>query len=104
MPKLIISSLFDPIEIEIDGEVFKVERLTRALLLKIGELMEEDDDKSLESGYKVLELVLGERAYEVISELDIRRVNEIVEFIKDNISPSTSEEKNESKPGDEPSP
>jgi len=52
----------------------------------------------------VLELVLGERAYEVILGLDLRQVNEIAEFITKSISPSEGEEKNEPKPGDKASP
>jgi len=103
MPKLTIDtkdSLFDPIEIAIDGETFVVNRLTRPLLLKIEELMKAIQGGSFDAGFRVLELLLGEKAFAVISELDLTQVNKISKFITGSITQTTDEEKNGSKPGD----
>lgn len=103
MPKLTIDtkeSLFDPIEIAIDGETFVVKRLTRSLLLEIEELMKAVQGGSFDAGYKVLELLLGKKAFSVISELDLTQVNKISTFITSSITQTTDEEKNVSKPGD----
>jgi len=107
MPKLTIDtkeSLFDPIEIEIDGEMFEVERLTRPLLFKIEEFMKQIEDGSFDAGYKLIELLLGEKALDAISGLDLIQVNKISTFITDSITQLSGEEKNESKPGDKASP
>jgi len=107
MPTLKIDtkeSLFEPIKIELDGEAFVVNQLTRSILLKMEELMKQIEDGSFDAGYKVLELLLGEKAIAVISGLDLIQVNKITKFITTSITQSGDEEKNESKPGDKTSP
>ena len=104
MPKLTIdNSLLEPIEIEINGTTFKVQKMTRAVLTEVEVLRKEADEDNLDAGYKMIELLLGEDCSEIIQELDIRQVTEIAEFIKNSISSSEDEEKNVTTPGGETS-
>ena len=100
MPKLKIdTSLFEPIEIEIDGTVYESKRLTRNIFLEIERLTSAVEGGNIEAGYKILELLLGEKCVKVISNLDISIVNKITKFITDNASTVGQEEKNGSTPG-----
>jgi len=106
MPKLTIDtkadeSLFEPIEIEINGETFEAKRLTRPLLLGIESLMKQMGEGSFDAAYKAIELLLGDDALDVISDLDLAQVTKIIRFITDTSMPE--EEKNESTPGDKAS-
>jgi len=104
MPRLKIdTSLFRPIEIEIDGKVYESKRLTRNIFQEIEQLQKEIETGSVEAGYKLLKLLLGDECMAVVSELDISLVNKITAFIMENASKIGQEEKNESKPGDKDS-
>ena len=101
MPKLIIDtkadeSLFEPIEVEINGQTFQAKRLTRSVLLGIEDLMKQMQVGSFDAAYKALELLLGEDALSV-SDLDLTQVTKIIRFITDTSMPE--DEKNASKPG-----
>lgn len=93
------TSLFDPIEIEIDKKVYQAKPLTRTVFKEIEELDKQIEEGSVEAGYKLLELLLGEECSQVISGLDISFVNQITDFIISSVK-TGAEEKNELKPGD----
>ena len=89
-------SLFEPIEVEINGQTFQAKRLTRSLLAGIEDLMKQMQGGSFDAAYKAIELLLGEGVLEV-SDLDLTQVNKIIRFITDTSIPE--DEKNASKPG-----
>jgi len=101
MPTLKIDtqkSLFKPIEVEIDGKVFEVKRLTRTVAQEIEKFSKQINDGQLDAAYLQLEMFLGED--EAIGNLDLHQVNEITRFIVKNIISPEEEEKNAPKPGD----
>jgi hypothetical protein len=100
MPKLKIdTSLFEPIEIEIDGKVYEARRLTRDVFKEIQALDEEISAGNIEAGYKLLEMLLGQEAVDVISGLDISIVNQICDFIVNRVATTGEAEKNGPKSG-----
>ena len=108
MPKLTIDtkkSLFDPIEIEIDGKVYTVKRVDRTMLKEIETLDQETAEGKLNAAYKRLELFLGtDIDDEVIGKLDLLELVKITNFILTNIFESGEQGKNGIKPGDKVSP
>ncbi len=99
MPRLKIDtkkSLYDPIEVEIDGKVYKVKKITRPLLKKIGEYDKAVAEGDLESAYKRLELFIGK--HKILSELSLNELIEITNFVITNLFKPTREEKNLQRP------
>jgi hypothetical protein len=104
MPKLTIEtgkSLYKPIEIEIDGKVFQVKRLTRAIIQEIEALDSETSKGNLDAAYRRLELLLEKN--EAIDNLDLQQIGQITDFVVRNILVPEKEEKNVSEPGDKSS-
>jgi hypothetical protein len=95
MPTLKIDtkkSLYDPIKIDIDGKVYKVKKITRPMLKKIGEYDKAVVEGDLESAYKRLELFIGK--HKVLNELNLNELIEITNYIITNLFKPTSTEKN----------
>jgi hypothetical protein len=99
MPTLKIDtkkSLYDPIKIDIDGKVYKVKKITRPMLKKIGEYDKAVVEGDLESAYKRLELFIGK--HKVLNELNLNELIEITNYIITNLFKPTSTEKNMQRP------
>ena len=100
MPKLVINtekSLYKPIEVEIDGKVYKVRKLTRDVLQKVEGFDKDVSSGNLDAAYGRLEFLL-EAKVKTFNGLIVQEVGEITEFItKAAFSPEKSE-KNESRP------
>ena len=100
MPKLVINtekSLYKPIEVEIDGKVYKVRKLTRDVLQKVEGFDKNVSSGNLDAAYGRLEFLLEAKA-KTFNGLIVQEVGEITEFItKAAFSPEKSE-KNESRP------
>jgi len=95
MPKLAIdtrASLFEPIEIEIDGEKFQVKPLTRDLLRKIQDLDEKILGGNADAPYERLEALIGTSP--IIDGLTLQQVIEITMFIVNSARTPKKTEKN----------
>jgi Holliday junction resolvasome RuvABC ATP-dependent DNA helicase subunit len=94
-------SLYEPIEIEIDGKSYAVKRITRDVLKKIREYDEKVSKGDLDAAYKRLELFIGK--HKAINELGLDELNEVTNFIIHNIISPKRIEKNSQRPADEKS-
>jgi len=104
MPRISIDtkkSLYKPIEVEIDGKILTVKRITHDIIQKIPEFDERVRNGDLLAAYDRLELFLGK--HRVIRTLDLGQVKDITQFIITNIVTQEREEKNVSIPGDKAS-
>ena len=102
MPRLNIDtkkSLFEPVEVEIDGQVFTVKRIDRDTLKKIAELDEETQKGNLDAAYERLELLIGKHKF--INTLALEELIEITDFVTRNIFRPSKQEKNLPGPGEE---
>jgi len=101
MPKLKIdtaTSLYEPIEVEIDGQKFTLRRITREKLREIEELDRAIGEGNLDAAYKRLEVFFGPS--EAFSKLDLCQVGELVRFVVRAILNPETAEKNLSNPGE----
>jgi len=99
MPRLVIDStkpLYAPIEIEIDGQVLTLERVTQSMLQEIDSLERELQKGRLENAWRRLEVLFGPN--EVFSKLDIFQVERIIAFVVRAILAPEAAEKNEPGP------
>ena len=102
MPKLTIDtkkSLYEPVEIEIDGKVVKVKNIDRETLNKITALDEEISKGNLDAVYQRLELLIGKHKF--IDKLTVENLTEITMFVIRSIMSPTKAEKNLPGPGEE---
>jgi len=104
MPRLTIDtkntkSLYDPVEVEINGKVFKVISIDRNVLKKIEEFDAETVKGNLDAAYQRLELLIGKHPF--INKLRIEELIEITEFVTMNIFRPAKKEKNSPGPGEE---
>jgi len=82
--RLVIStrkSLYDPIEIEIDGEVYQSKKTTRTILAEINELDKKISPDNDEPLYKIVRL-LFDVDQKILDKLDKREVEDIYFFVK----------------------
>jgi len=105
MPRLKIDtkkSLYEPVEIEINGKLFQLSPVDRALLKKVRELDLETKKGNLDAAYERLELFIGKHKF--VDNLVIENLIEITDFVVRSIVSPTKKEKNLSGPGDKKSP
>ncbi|MHA1225237.1 MAG: hypothetical protein ACTSPV_00675 [Candidatus Hodarchaeales archaeon] len=74
-------SLYDPIEIEIDGEVYQSKKTTRTILAEINELDKKISPDNDEPLYKIVRL-LFDVDQKILDKLDKREVEDIYFFVK----------------------
>lgn len=101
MPKLSIKtdeSLYKPIEVEIDGKLYRVKRLTRALIQDVAAMDAETAKGDLDAAFRRLEILLEDKP--PVESLDIQQVARITEFIIRSVLTPEPAEKNGSKPGE----
>jgi hypothetical protein len=93
-------TLFEPIEVEIDGVKLRVKEITLGALERLQELQEDMTKGSIKAIREVLEsLIEGE--IEVLKRLPVSKLGEFITvLVEKSIKPGT-EEKNGSRPGDE---
>ena len=106
MPKLTINtqkSLYSPIEVEVNGKIFQVRRLTRSILQEVARLDTEVSSGKLDMAYERLEILLHAKS-KAFDSLVIEEVGEITEFIIKSVFSPEKSEKNESRPEGEKSP
>ena len=101
MPRLSIDtkkSLYEPIEVEIDGKIFEVQAVDRAVFRKMNEFDEQTKQGNLEAAYQKLELLIGRHKF--IESLKLEELAKIHEFINSNLLRPPKAEKNSPGPGD----
>jgi len=74
-------SLYNPIEIEVDGEVYQSKKTTRSLLAAVSKLEGEVTVENDEPLYKMVQL-LFDIDLKILEKLDKREVEDIYFFIK----------------------
>jgi hypothetical protein len=102
MPKLSIdtgASLYEPIEVEIDGKAFVLRRLTQKDFAELEALDQKIIDGNLVAAFKRLDVLFGPD--ESFSKLDIYQVGEVIRFVARAISNPEKKEKNGPNPGGE---
>lgn len=98
MSRLVINteeSLYKPVEVEINGEVYAVVPVTRTVQRQIMELDEQWKTGDLDAAYRRLELLLG--PLPVIEKLRVERVLEITEYIVRKVYAPSKEDRAEEK-------
>lgn len=85
-------SLYKPIEIEIDGRVYKLERIDPEVIKKFGKIQKEIMIGNFENVTAQMNVLFPDMPKKTISKLDIRDINEITYYIAEMI---TSPEKKE---------
>lgn len=106
MKPLILStkkSVYKPIEIEVDGVKYAAKPINRTILEEMGKLEREIRSGDAQKAYDQVELVFGH--LKVFDRLDLRQINEIVNYVTNALfKPERLEkkdpEKNESGPGE----
>jgi hypothetical protein len=98
-------SLYKPVEVEIDGQVYQVARVTRSIQRQLLELDEAWKRGELDAAFLRLEVLIGPQ--EFIEKLDVQQANAITEYIVRKVyAPSKedrAEEKKASEAGETPS-
>lgn len=98
MSRLVINteeSLYKPVDIEIDGQVYTVARVTRPIQRRILELDEEWKKGNLDAAYQRLELLIGSQPF--MEKLDVQQVNTITEYIVRKVYAPSKEDRAEEK-------
>ncbi|MHA1613324.1 MAG: hypothetical protein ACTSYJ_00595 [Candidatus Thorarchaeota archaeon] len=95
-------SLYKPITVEIDGVKLQAQPITRGVLRKMASLEKRIRTGDVEAAFEQVELIFGKQ--KVIDKLELRQINEIIEYVTTCIfKPErelTVEEKNSTGPGD----
>lgn len=86
-------SLFDPIEIKVDGKAYKSKPMTKQLIDEVlgDELQKQAREGKIEMLYAQVHL-LYDIEDGIIESLDVRDVGRIVKYTMDQITSSTEEE------------
>ena len=93
-------SLFDPIEIKIDGKIYFVKELTTGILKKIQASARDAQSGSVEAIQEQIELLLNLPA-ETFDRLSMSNLQKLIStLVEKSLNPLKGEEKNGSKPGD----
>jgi hypothetical protein len=105
MKPLILStkkSVYKPIEVEIDGKVYRAKTINREILDEMGKLEEGIRTGDAGKAYDQVELIFGNG--QIFNKLELRQINDIVAhvtkclFSPEKVEPK-GEEKNASRPG-----
>ena len=96
------ASLYDPLEVEINGQVFKVKPVGRVMLKKIEELDGRVKAGDLDAAYERLELLIGK--HKAIDKLVLEDLVGITDFITSNLIRPRKKEKNVQRPEEGKSP
>jgi hypothetical protein len=96
------SSLFEPIEVEIDGKKLLVREITLDTLEKIQDLQDDLAAGSAKAIREALESLveIGPGDTELLGKLPLRKIREFVTVLVEKSLTASPEEKNGSGPGD----
>lgn len=94
-------SLFDPIEVEVDGKIYQSRKLNRPLFDEIRKHEKSANEGDIDALYKQVNIIFGIEP-SVLNALDIRDIEAMLTFATKKIfHPDKKDEaKNGSKPGD----
>jgi len=98
-------SLYKPIEIEIDDKTFQAKTLSRSLFHEISKYEKQAKRGDIDALYKQMSILFNVPE-NILSELDVRDIQAIMEFVTNKVfNPEkveeAEEEKNEQRPGDD---
>jgi len=95
-------SLYKPITIEIDGVQIKAKPLKKERLRQIAEIEKRIRAGNVLAAYDQIEVIFGKQ--KKFEKLELRQVNEIIEYVTNSIfrpeKELPKEEKNSTRPGD----
>lgn len=74
-------TLYEAVEVEVDGEVYHSKKLTRSLLAEVDRLDIEVDKKNREALLEEVVLLLGIET-KILEKLDFREVEDILLYVK----------------------
>lgn len=92
-------SLFEPIEVEIDGKVLRVREVTLGMLDRIQQLQQEASAGSASAIRKNMEALL-EGEVGILNDLPLAKLRTLIEFVVEKSLRPAGEEKNGQRPGD----
>ena len=96
-------SLYKPIQVEVNGQMLTVVRVTKAVIKELDRLANLAIDGDVEAAYKQLELFFGKK-HKVFETLEVREVREINKYITTQLFKSEKtggdQEKKAKEPGD----
>ena len=98
MSRLVINteeSLYRPVEVEIDGQVYQVARITRPVQRKLLELDDQLRAGNLDAAYTRLELLIGKQDF--IEKIDVQQASKITQYIIQKVYAPTPEDRVEEK-------
>jgi len=92
-------TLFDPIEVVIDGKTFIVKEITLDTLEKVQDLYVEATAGSARAIHQILDLVLGKD--DLFGKMTMRQLKRLVEVVvSKSLNPPEGDEKNASRDGE----
>lgn len=91
-------SLFDPIEIEIDGKTYQSNKLSRALFDELKQYEEDATKGNIDALYKQVNVIFGIEE-PVLAQLDIREIEALIEYATNKIFHPEKEKKETAKNG-----
>ena len=94
------ASLFEPIEVEIDGQRFEVKRITLGDLEKIQSLQEKAAAGSATAIRESIEALLVGSSTKILKSLPLDKLSELIEVVVQKSVKPGIEEKNAPGPGD----
>jgi len=94
-------SLFDPIEVEVDGKIYQSKKLSRELFDELKKYEKDAMGGDLDALYKQVNIIFGIES-SILNALDIRDIQAMLEFATNKIfhPDKKDESKNESRPGE----
>jgi len=72
-------SLYKPVQVTIDGQVYTVAKITRGVQLQLMALDEQWRAGDLDAGFRRIELLLGKQPW--LEKLDVRELQKLTDYI-----------------------
>lgn len=94
-------TLYEPREIKIDGEIFKVQPITLRNLETVQTLWQEARDGSAVAIRKMLGSIFDERAVEILINLEINQLYQVITAAVSKAANPEAIEKNEPRPAED---
>lgn len=79
------TSIYKPIEVEVNGRIFKIERIDTEMMKKLSEIQKEIAMGNLENITEQMTVLFPDMPRKLIQKLDIREVNAITYYLAEMI-------------------
>ena len=80
MPTFNADSLFEPIDLVIDGNTYRIEKITQGMMNQITQMAEEKDTKDGSILSRQLAVFLGKPEGE-FADADVRKLSQVIRFL-----------------------